>query len=160
EWHGARLVLVPFAVLGLFAMSASVWFALACSFALFAGYLTYGHWAHWTLYYLEGLPVLSVIAAFGIWNAVEHIRRRLARESFESGTRVLMMIAAALALLAGYEALVWRANHQRNATWDVAFHQLLDRVTVRSAVIFVHYAPRLGPHLNVVANSPHLLADS
>jgi hypothetical protein len=159
EWHGARLVLVPFAVLGLFAMSASVWFALACSFALFAGYLSYGHWAHWTLYYLEGLPVLAVIAALGIWDAVERIRRGVG-ESFGGGGRVLAMIAASLALLVGYEAVVWRGNHQRNATWDVAFHQLLDNVTVRSAVIFVHYAPRLGPHLNVVANSPHLFADS
>jgi len=33
-------------------------------------------------------------------------------------------------------------------------------VPVRSAVIFVHYAQRIGPHLNVVVNSPDLSADS
>ena len=25
-----------------------------------------------------------------------------------------------------------------------------------AAVIFVHYEPRIGPHANIVANSPHL----
>jgi hypothetical protein len=153
EWSGARLFLVPFVAIGVFAMNASIWFALACSFALFAGYLTYGHWAHWTIYYLEGLPVLSVVAALGIWRALEHVRR--------GDVRFPVAIAAgALALLAGYENVVSHGNHRQAARWDAAFHELLGKVPVKSAVIFVHYAPRLGPHLNVVENSPHLFADS
>ena len=160
EWSGPRLALLPFAVIGLFAMNASVGFALACSVALFAGYLAYGHWAHWTIYYLEALPVLSVIAALGIWTVVERSRRGRGRESFIGVAGPFAIAAVALTLLAGYEAVAWRDNHRRNARWDAAFHELLDKVPVRSAVIFVHYAPRLGPHLDVVENSPHLFADS
>lgn len=165
EWSGARLVLVPFLVLGLFAMNASVWFGLACSLALFAGYLSYGHWAHWTIYYLEGIPILSVIAAIGVWSVLERIRRRRdvrgsARVWVGAVPRLLATCVGALVILSAYETTQWRRNHRRNASWDVVFQDLLHRVPVRSAVIFVHYAPRLGPHLDVVANSPHLAADS
>lgn len=159
EWNGPRLILVPFAVVGLFAMSASLWFALACSIALFASYLAYGLWAHWTIYYLEGLPILSVIVALGIWSAIDRIRTRFGGESFTIA-RPMAIATSAFALLAGYEAVTWRGNHQRDAVWDAAFHELLGKVPVRSAVIFVHYAPRIGPHLNVVVNSPNLSADS
>ncbi len=95
EWSGPRLVLVPFVLLGLFVMNASVWFALACSVALFAGYLVYGYWAQWTLYYLEGLPVLSVIAALGIWAAVARIRSRFADTPAVAVARPLGIVAGA-----------------------------------------------------------------
>ncbi|MGH7615701.1 MAG: glycosyltransferase family 39 protein [Gemmatimonadaceae bacterium] len=165
EWSGPRLVLVPFVVLGLFAMTAPVWFGLACSVALFGGYLSYGHWAHWTIYCLEGIPVLSVIAALGVWKALRWIRPRAdvrARDLVRLGgtVRSLVMTLAILVILAGYECLRWRETHRRNALWGTAFQELLGKMPVRSAVIFVHYAPRLGPHLNVVANSPHLFAES
>jgi hypothetical protein len=165
EWSGPRLILVPFVVLGLFAMNPSVWFGLACSLALVAGYLSYGHWAHWTIYYLEGIPVLSVMAALGFWSALARIPARrdddaAAGVRFLGITRPLAMIVAGLVILAAHETTQWRRNHRRNALWVAAFQELLDKVPVRSAVLFVHYAPRLGPHLNVVANSPNLAADS
>lgn len=165
EWSGPRLALVPFVVLGLFAMNASVCFGLACSLALFAGYLSYGHWAHWTIYYLEGIPILSVVAALDLSRVLTLVRARhddarLDALGFGKITRALAMTAAALVALAAFETVQWRGKHQQNALWDAAFQELLDKVPMRSAVIFVHYAPRLGPHLNVVANSPHLFGDS
>jgi dolichyl-phosphate-mannose-protein mannosyltransferase len=158
EWSGARLILVPFALIGLFAMNASLWVALAGLFVLFACYLAYGYWAPWTLYYLEGIPILSVIAALGIWSVIDRIGKR--REDTWPVARPIAIAAGALALLAGYETVTWRGNHRKDAVWDTAFRELLGKVPVRSAVIFVHYAPRIGPHLNVVANSPDLSADS
>jgi hypothetical protein len=165
EWSGPRLVLVPFVVLGLFAMNASVWFGLACSLALFAGYLSYGHWAHWTIYYLEGIPILSVIAALGVWRVLGWVGARRGDSVLDAVwlgrlARPLTITGVALVILAGYEGAQWRRNHRRTAVWDTAFQELLEKVPVRSAVIFVHYAPRLGPHLDVVANSPHLFGDS
>jgi hypothetical protein len=160
EWSGPRLVLVPFAILGLFAMNASLWFAFACSAALFVGYLSYGHWAQWTIYYLEGIPTLSVVTALGVALALERIEKRFSEGPRSRIASARAAAVAALLLLVGYESVRSHANHRRDALWDVAFHELLDQVPFRSRVIFVHYAPRLGPHLNVVANSPHLFADS
>src|SRR4051812_10886123 len=66
EWSGVRMILVPFVIIGLFAMNGAVAFGLACSVALFVAYLSYGHFSEWTLYYFEAIPALSVVAAVGI----------------------------------------------------------------------------------------------
>jgi len=161
EWSGPRLVLVPFVVIGAFAMNAAAGFALVCSFALFAGYLSYGHWSHWTLYYFEATPVLSLIAALGLWRAVDWIRARAGRTPAESRWygRALVVAAVPLVLLAAYELRDFRRQRERAAAWDLAFRNLLDHLPMKEAVIFVHYAPRVGPHAEVVTNSPHLADD-
>jgi hypothetical protein len=151
EWSGPRVLLVPFVLIGLSAMSAEVAFALVCSLVLFVAYLSYGYWPQWTLYSFEGLPVLSMIAALGIWKVIER---------FRSHRPTRIAAACALVLLSAYELRDWRKRRVRTAAGMVAFRQLLDNLPMRSAVIFVHYAPRVGPHANVVANSPHLGADS
>jgi hypothetical protein len=150
EWSGARLILVPFVLLGLTAMSAEVAFALACAVALFVAYLGYAHWSHWTLYYFEGLPVLSVITALGVWKALGQLR---------SDRRVRLGAVGLLALLSAHELRVWHHSHAVGAAARVAFHQMLSELPMRTAVVFVHYAPRLGPHASIVANSPHLAED-
>lgn len=147
EWGGARLILVPFMLLGLTAISAEVGVALWCSLALFVAYLSYAHWSHWTLYYFEALPVLSVIAALGVWKALGRLR---------SDRRVRLATACMLGLLSAYELRVWHRSHVVGSSGHVAFQQLLNELPMRTAVIFVHYAPRLGPHASIVANSPHL----
>jgi hypothetical protein len=59
-------------------------------------------------------------------------------------------------LLAVYETSEARWKRQRAAAWDVAFRQTLAKIPFPAAVVFVHYAPRLGPHSSVVSNSPHI----
>jgi len=157
EWSGPRLVLVPFVLVGLFAMNAAVGFALGSALLLFAAYLSYGHWAEWTLYYFEGLPVLSVLAALGLWRGYDWL---LARGTTSVVLRRAGGLAAAgVVLLAAYELETWRFNRVRMASYDVAFRQLLDKLPMHGAVLFVQYAPRIGPHSNVVQNSPDLRDD-
>ena len=135
EWSGARLVLVPFVLLGLTAMSAEIAFVLSCVLTLFVAYLSYAHWSHWTLYYFEGLPVLSLIAALGIWKALGHLR---------SGRRAPLVAACLLAALSAHELRLWHRSHAVNAAAHVALHQLLNKLPIKTVVVFVHYAPRLG----------------
>jgi hypothetical protein len=149
EWSGARIVLVPFVLIGLFGMSGEIAFALVCACALFAAYMSYGHWAHWTLYYFEAMPVLSLLAAVGLWKAIERLRA-------VSAARLGTLACALLALLAAYDLRSARASHAAAAAWDTGFHELVAKLPMPAALIFIHYAPGPGPHPSVVANSPHL----
>jgi hypothetical protein len=146
EWKGPRIVLVPFVLIGLFSMNAPVAFALACSAALFLGYLSYGHWAEWPLYYFEGLPILAVLAALGAM--------RFVRENYRRQTAIAVACAASLLVVSSAKRI--RFEHARMAAWDVAFRNSLSQLPMRAAVIFVHFAPGLRPHSNVVLNSPNL----
>ena len=159
EWPGVRKILAPFAVLGLFAMTSEVAFALACSVALFVGYLAYGHWSEWTLYYFEATPILSVLTALGIWRAIVWVRAR-ASSVEKSAPRIAFAAAALVAAISLYQTYDIRWKRERAAAWDLAFRQVLTTMPFKSAVIFVHYAPRLGPHSSIVANSPNLPSDS
>lgn len=150
EWSGVRMVLVPFVVLGLFAMNGAVVFALVCSLALFVFYLSYGHWAEWPLYYFEALPILSVLAALGIARAAAFVPK---------ANRLIPAIAAALVILGAVEVRRVRADHLRTATWDLAFKRAMAELPVHTGVIFVHYAPGLRPHSNIVLNAPDLAAE-
>ncbi len=159
EWTGARLILVPFVLLGLTCVGPPLAFALICSAALFVGYLSYGHWSEWTIYYFEAMPPLSVLAALGVWRAITFIRSR--RADGTSSLRNYAAVAAAFAvILTGYELKSWRTRRERMAAWDVSFHQMISQLPMRAAVLFVHYAPRVGPHSLEVGVSPHIMSDS
>jgi hypothetical protein len=164
EWKGPRIVLVPFVLLGLIGMNAATIFALLCSAALFAGYLSYGHWAEWTVYYFEGLTPLSFLAALGVWRALRWIlARQPGVERALRGKRFaqpLTVVAALLAILTVFELRAWHAQRNRMAAWDTSFREMVAKLPMHNAVIFVHYAPRLGPHSLVVGNSPSLDNDA
>jgi Dolichyl-phosphate-mannose-protein mannosyltransferase len=157
NWGGIRVVLAPFALLGLWSMSAEVLFACLCALALFVGYLSYGHWPLWTLYYFEAMPVFAVLTALGLWRAIEWIGRRAWAPAHVG--RVASYAAAALLLLAGYELHDGRRQREVAASYDVALRELIGKLPIPEAIIFVHYGPRV-PHTNIVANSPRLAGDS
>jgi hypothetical protein len=163
EWKGPRLALVPFVLIGLFAMNGATVFALVCSAALFVGYLSYGHWAEWTIYYFEGLTPLSLLAALGIWRSINWIVSRkpaLAAALRErQHLRPAAIVAGLLLMLTAYELREWRRERIRLAAWDTSFREMTTKLPMRDAVIFVHYSPRLGPHSLVVTNSPSLSTD-
>src|SRR5262249_5668656 len=74
--------------------------------------------------------------------------------------RVAFAAAALVAAVSLYQTYDIRWKRERAAAWDLAFRQVLTTMPFKSAVIFVHYAPRLGPHSSIVANSPSLPSDS
>lgn len=155
QWKNERIVLVPFVVLGLFAMNTSVAFAAICSLALFLGYLSYGHWAEWPLYYFEAMPILSVLAALGVARAIEWIgARRASTPAFDANA--LRVVAAALTIIAAHRVYVARADHLRTGTWDFPVRAELARVIRKPSVVFVHYIPGVRPHANMVTNFPDL----
>jgi hypothetical protein len=156
QWSGPRLALVPFVVIGLFAMNAEAVFALVCSLALFVAYLSYGHWSHWTLYYFEAMPVLSLLAGLGLWRVIGWARAPCADRRI---VRLAVSACVVVALLAAFELETWRGKRRQMAEWDVTIRALIDRLPMPAAVIFVHYAPRIGPHARIVTNSPHLSDD-
>jgi hypothetical protein len=186
EWSGPRMILVPFVIVGLFAMNGAVVFGLICSVALFVAYLSYGHFSEWTLYYFEGLPVVSVITAMGMAATIARVfkgpvdasnnpsspsllraissRASLGRTGQTvgmTGHRLGMTVCVTvLAVLAVHEARTWREKHIENARWYTEFNQMVSRLPKNPTVIFVHYAPRLQPHPNLVTNSPHLADES
>ncbi|HEX3867576.1 MAG TPA: glycosyltransferase family 39 protein [Gemmatimonadaceae bacterium] len=164
EWGGPRLILVPFVLLGLLSIGGATRFALLCSFALFVGYLSYGHWKEWTLYYFEAMPPLSLLAALGLWRALTWTRGKwtslTATLDLRPPARPSVAVAALLIVLTGNELRLWHDERVEMAAWDIAFHQMLTQLPVRSAVLFVHYAPRVGPHSLVVGVSPHVMRDS
>jgi hypothetical protein len=160
EWSGPRMVLAPFVVVGLFAMNAEAVFALACALALFVGYLSYGHWMEWTLYYFEAMPVLSLLAALGIWRALSFVPGLGASTSDSDSTAARwarVATAGVLVVLTGYELQTWRGNHRRIAPAHMAFQQMIDKLPMHAAVIFVHYdGPPGDTHADVVENSARL----
>jgi hypothetical protein len=157
EWKGPRLVLVPFVVLGLFSMNAAITFALGCSIALFLGYLSYGHWAEWPLYYFEALPILAVLAGLGAMRFagfVASVNRMAEPDRYLRRTAIICACASGLLVIGTGKRI--RFEHARMAAWDIAFRNSLSQLPMRAAVIFVHFAPGLRPHSNVVLNSPNL----
>ncbi|MEO7086699.1 MAG: glycosyltransferase family 39 protein [Gemmatimonadaceae bacterium] len=164
EWSGPRMLLVPFVVIGLIGMNGATLFALACSAALFLGYLSYGHWAEWTIYYFEGLTPLSLLAALGIWKSLNWLFARWpgVQQALQKrrSTSPAVVVAGLLALLTAYEMHDRRFQRNRMAAWDTSFYEMIGKLPMHNAVIFVHYAPRLGPHSLVVGNSPNLANDA
>ena len=156
EWS-PRLILVPFVVVGLFSMSAEVAFALICSVGLFIAYLSYGHFSEWTLYYFEGVPVLSMLAALGLWSVIELVAARVrGAHGTILAARMAMAALVPVVALTIHEARTWRERHRQDARWNVEFNDMVSALPKNPTVIFVHYTPRLQPHPNIVRNSPHL----
>jgi hypothetical protein len=159
EWSGWRVVLMPLFVIGVFAMGAELWFALVCSIALFAAYLSYGHFSEWTLYYFEGIPVLSVIVALGVWRAALLLLGRAVGGNVAvigASRRGWIASLILLAVPVASEAWVWRHKHQEDSRYYTEFNEMVDALPKNPTVIFVRYAPRLQAHPNVVQNSPRL----
>ena len=160
EWRGPRLVLIPFVIIGLFSMTSEIAFALICASALFVGYLSYGHWSKWTIYYFEAFPLLSVLAAIGVWRTTTFLVRRIGsvddvrRERQTS--RALVGVSILLGGLSAHVAFEQRIEHLRGARPEQTIREVLAPVAGQGAVVFMHYAPGLHPHLNLVQNSAHL----
>jgi hypothetical protein len=144
EWTNARIILVPFALFGLFSLVAPVSFALWCALALFVAYLSYGHAPAWTLYYLEATPVIAVITALGIARAAS------------ASVPLRKTAFAVLGILTIISVRRARTEHLEAANFDRAFRAAVDRLPTRALVIFVHYSPKLQAHANIVTNSSNL----
>jgi hypothetical protein len=171
EWRGG---LRPFALLGLIALPAEAWVALAAFLLQFVLYLSYAHPPEWTVYYLEGAPLLAFLTALGVVRAitlmvagpafmraseVENIgtraKRALARSFSLDGTRTVF--AATLLTVAGAVAGIVVARQVRfqirgdHAYYD-AFARLISGIPESRAIVFVRYGANHNDGLSLVRN--------
>lgn len=157
EFAGWRMAIVPFVLIGIVFAAAELWLALACTLAIFLGYLSYAYWYGWTLYSLESIPVVAFCAANGVATVWRLVRRRWTSRAV--GYAVSWGAPALVALLTVPTVQKWRHKHIKDAEYDSAFYKTIATAPFRGMVVFVRYSPSQHPHGNLVANSPTLDSD-
>jgi hypothetical protein len=146
-FQGSRLLLLPFALVGLFAAIPALRFAAASALAVFLAYLSYSHWEKWTLYYLELTPVVAALTAAGLWSAAMRLHRRADRSMVAVGTAAVALLGISLPAIQR-----WRRQHHDTGTFYREFAQSLGRLPGQPAIVFVRYSPRMPHHVAVVRN--------
>jgi hypothetical protein len=161
-WEGGRLFLIAFAAVGLLSLPREGYFALASAFLMVLGHLLYAHPVDWSLYYLDILPVLAFVTAYGFW-------KFFATGSFappdHPATRLWQRWRVPVAALLLFFGVLWPAfdrarlvrEHRRGLAAPLrGFQDALARIPEEKAVVFVRYAPNHSPHWSVITNSPDL----
>lgn len=161
-WGGARMVLIPFALLGLLALTSAIGFGLASTAALLLAYLSFGHGSGWTVYYVEIQPVLALLTALGLWRALNRpwspprewrTRDRLIAPSAAAASLALALVALPLA------ALVVDGQRDRGRalrSYRTAFAATLRTIPFEKSIVFVRYAASHDPHEALIDNEPDL----
>jgi hypothetical protein len=145
-----RAGLIGFFVLGLFSLTPVLAIGGITSLLLFLAYLLYAHPGFWTAYYLEALPVVSMITVLGFVLAMKWLSRNIERggESAASmtaphGERQLagsvVGVALAAALLIGSLAIVRseRDLHNRSASARLWLWDVKSRLPTQHNIMFV-----------------------
>jgi hypothetical protein len=146
----ARLPLLPLAIVGLF-VSPLLQFAALSAFALFAAYLSYGHYSGWTIYYLDTAPIVAAITAAGVWRAAQWSAR--SERAARAGVFLVTVVVVGFALPT---FRFWRHQH---ITWTAVyrnFTKMAQHVPKQPAIVFVRYSPRVLTHMSVVYNFANL----
>jgi hypothetical protein len=146
---GWRLVLLPFAILGVFALTGTGWFALSGAAVLLLIYLSYAHPAFWTLYYLEINPVLAFVTAIGLWTVMRRLRVVPAPA---------LALVASILLCLGLARTSYRVHQTlgRLRRPQVALDAAARALPARRSIIFVRYGPGHYAHLSLIRNEPFL----
>lgn len=145
-FQGPRLVLLPFAVAGLFTAGV-LQFAALSALVLFAAYLPYPHWSGWNVYYLDIAPIVAALAAVGVWRAA------LLLSSLEQRAKLGVGAAGFLfAVIAPPAVRRARAEHHSYSAFYADFRRQVERLPSQPAILFVKYSPRVVDHVSVVSN--------
>jgi len=157
-WINWRLGLLPFALLGLLVMPATIAFATGSALLLGLAYGVYAHAPEWTVYYLEAMPVLAMLTALGIWRAIEFTLRNAAssKDPLVPGHTAL----AALGLVAlsftrvPSEVRTARIVVSNTTIEQRKFREAVDKLPGEKTLVFVRYTPRFIGHFSLVQNEP------
>jgi dolichyl-phosphate-mannose-protein mannosyltransferase len=145
-FQGPRLVLLPFAIAGLFA-SGALQFAALSALVLFIAHLPYPHWSGWNVYYLDIAPVVAALTAAGVWRAALLLSSPEQRAKL--GVAAATLLFAALAVPTVRRA---RVEHRSYSAFYADFRRELKRLPSQPAILFVKYSPRVVDHVSVVYN--------
>ncbi|HJQ20607.1 MAG TPA: hypothetical protein VJ867_09685 [Gemmatimonadaceae bacterium] len=158
-WQGAQLVLIPFVIIGLFAMPVPVRLALSGAGLLLVGRIAFAQDPRVTLPYLAIAPVIAAIAACGLWRVLVwaangvivrlHVERRPKLGS--------ALVALVLAFFAVPTFSAWRLRHHQAAAMREEFDSALMQLPSSKSIIFLKYASQgQRQHLGLVENHPDL----
>jgi len=151
-WHGWRVVFLPFAVLGLFALSAAGIYAVASAALLIVVHLAFAHPPFWSLYYYELQPVLAFLTALGVAVAAPRVAQWLGNARLSRA--VVVVVCSAAFLLAVRDLVVLHRGLARRREYARGFLTLVHRIPEPKAIVFVRYAPDHYIHRSLIVNQP------
>lgn len=149
-WTGWRLLLAPFALLGLLVLGRREWVAVGSAAVLLLGHLVWGHDPHWTLYYAETTPALFLAAGAGIaWCA----KRGWGVDGHDRLAAAAVMALPVLVALSVADSTGYRAVRRARAEATEAFEALV-RSEPGKTIWFVREAPDPTGQAVLIANDP------
>jgi hypothetical protein len=156
-WRGTQLVLLPFFLVGLWAMGRELRFGLIGAGLLLFAYLPYAQDPSWTLPYLGVAPVVAVITACGIWRAlVAMVRGVVIQLHIDRRPKLgASLVALVLCVFALPTLSYWRQLHRQSSSVTDAFAAAMRELPSRKSIVFIRYAQR-PHHLGLVTNYPKL----
>ena len=156
-WRGTQLTLLPFFLVGLWAMGRELRFGLIGAALLLLAYLPYAHDPSWTLYYLGVAPVAAVIMACGIWRAlVAMVRGVVIQLHIDRRPKLgTSLVALALSVFALPTLSYWREQHRQSSSVTDAFATAMKELPSRKSIVFVRYAQQ-PHHVGLVSNYTNL----
>jgi 4-amino-4-deoxy-L-arabinose transferase-like glycosyltransferase len=150
-FRGPRLLLLLLALgFGISVKVAALRFGLVSAGALFLAYLPYAHHAPWTLYYLEITPVFALLAAAGVWWALERLGKTQSRMRIGALLTALVVVALSIPTIAH-----WKRDARTRSAFNRQFLAEIGKLTTPT-IVFVRYSPRFASHIDVVYNHPDL----
>lgn len=154
-WRGTQLMLLPFAIAGLFFMTRELRLAAQSAGLLFLFHLPYAYDAAWTLYYLELVPVIAALTAVGLWRALVKFAPGVGTLDAERrpmlGTALVVLV---LAMFAFPTVDHWRGQHQQMSSLHTAFAAAMQELPSSKSVVFLRYSLR-PHHVALVFNFAH-----
>jgi hypothetical protein len=161
-WEGPRVVLVPFALLGLVLFPTQAVLGLVTAGLLVVLHLAYAYTGPWTIYYFELQPVLAFATGLGLARAIRSVGTMAA--PFAGKESIVRSALAALAIVLYTVLGSWlfirevRLARVKHA-WLRAPQRELSAMLANvpgPAVVFIRYGPSQNPHLSLITNGPDL----
>ena len=142
-----RIILIPAAVVGLFALAAPGWFALGTAALLYVVYLGYAHEPQWSVYYAEAMPIFAVVIAIGLCRMFG----ALAGERRDTWLTTLGLVLPLLLAAQGDLRMAKRFRAGAQSPFR-AFERAIAAEGVTRGLIFVRHGEDQDPHLSLVRN--------
>jgi hypothetical protein len=143
----ARILLLPLALIGCFALAGEGRMMVAGGALLILGYLCYAQRVHWTVYSFEALLPLSLAAGTGLAAALAGLPRRI-RPIGQA------LAAAGLVFLLARAGLAERRFKEFQREPFERLAQRVEALGEQRSIVFVRYARAHDMHVSLIRNGP------
>lgn len=161
-WRGWRIVLIPFALVGIIWGPLYRWVGFVTFVALILLYSSFLFSNAWTLYYLDALPILAFFSASGIGSALragDHCLSRWKMATTHSrvvsqwGALGLSLLIMTLSVM---DAHAVKASVEFKRSYHELFEELLARLPEERIGVFVRYRSDHNPDLSLTRSPADL----